>query len=96
MADPTVYPIDPIEASFRMLPLCPQAPEIRSLQPGRYTHSKILYAIHVSLTAHFYSNASRREFKSCLFILMPEFVIPVTNLCGTGRYTSDIETTKKQ
>ena len=95
MADQTVYPIDPIEASFRMLPLCPQAPVIRSLRPGRYTHSKILYAIHASLTAHFYSNGFRQGIQELFIHLLSEFAIPVTYLCGSGCYTSDIETTKK-
>ena len=67
-AAPTVYPIDPIKVSFRMLPLCPQAPEIRTLRPGRYTHSKIPYAIHASLTAHFYSNGSMKGIQEVILL----------------------------
>ena len=62
------YSIDPIKVSFRMLPLCPQAPEIRSLRPGRYTHSKIPHAIHASLTAHFNSNGSMKGIQEVILL----------------------------
>ena len=62
------YSIDPIKVSFRMLPLCPQAPEIQSLRPGRYTHSKILHAIHANLTIHFYSNGSTQGIQEVILL----------------------------